>query len=565
MTFLARALAPRLGAACWTLATLCATTAGAQTIAPAAEVAPPQAPEAVAAPTIVPTPASFMIAAFDVTGVSKLPAGEVERIIYPFLGPDRTQDDVEKARKAVQDAYAGHGFEAVVVEVPPQRAEIFAQGLIEIRVNEAPVGAIQVTGAKHHSSKDVLAAVPSLVPGQPVDFKALQSELADANHYPDRQVSPSFKAGKLPGTIDVNLKVKDSLPLHGSVELNNDNSPNTSALRATASLKYSNLWGAGHTLSLSVIGAPQRRSDSMVYSGSYAAPLFGTPWTLVAYGYKSNSNIAALGGSSVLGNGYQFGARAIYALSGEKANHSFSFGLDFKDFKQDVSVGGVNVSKAPIRYVPIVLGYGFSQNGDKTALELNLNATLGLRVFKITRCIDPTAVVCQPEDQFTNKDFDSAENFAHINFDATLTRAFAGDWVIAAKAAGQYADGHLVTNEQFAAGGQSTVRGYYQSEIVGDRGATASLEFRTPSIATALASFVDELRFYTFAEAGITSVINPLPDQISRYTIGTYGGGARLKLFGHVSGEFNIGIPVRDGPTSRRGDPRITFTAKGEF
>ncbi|MBW1279460.1 ShlB/FhaC/HecB family hemolysin secretion/activation protein, partial [Escherichia coli] len=91
--------------------------------------------------------------------------------------------------------------------------------------------------------------------------------------FPDRLINPKFKAGTVPGTIDVDLQVEDSSPFHASVELNNDNSPNTRSLRLSGTVRYSNLWGQGHTLSATGSLAPQDTKQSAVISGSYNAPI----------------------------------------------------------------------------------------------------------------------------------------------------------------------------------------------------------------------------------------------------------------------------------------------------
>jgi hemolysin activation/secretion protein len=160
---------------------------------------------------------------------------------------------------------------------------------------------------------------------------------------------------------------------------------------------------------------------------------------------------------------------------------------------------------------------------------------------------------------------DSTENFAHVNVDLTYTASFPGDWVTEAKFSGQYADSHLVSNEQFSIGGLSTVRGYYQSEAVGDRGIAGSVEFRAPSLATYVGTFVDELRFFSFMESGIVSVIDPLPDAQSVFRIGSFGGGLRIKILGRFTGEVMVGVPVASTNETKKGDPRYTFAVKGEF
>jgi hemolysin activation/secretion protein len=530
-----------------------------------ASMAPANAQQADAPPATSVARLSFSIQAIDVVGVTKLTASDVEKIIYPFVGPNKSSSDVEAARKAIQDAYVERGFEAVIVETPPQVDTAFEQGLIALKVNETPIGTVTVTDARFHSARSVEKSIPSLQPGKPIDFKALQAEITAANRFPDRAITPRFKAGVAPGTIDAELKVRDEFPLHATFELNNDNSPNTTPLRLSGSARYTNLWGVGHTINAGFVIAPENQNDSAVTSFSYSAPLLGSPWTLTAYGYRSNSNIAALGGTNVLGNGYQLGARATYRLPTEKAYHAFSFGLDYKNFKQDIIVQGTTF-RSPIEYVPLVLGYTFSQATDAEQIELNLNSTLGLRILKQEQCRDPANILqCDIVGGFRSKDVDSIENFSHVNLDIAYTAVFKGDWIAAAKLSGQYADAHLVTNEQFALGGISTVRGYFQSEIVGDNGISGSIEFRTPSLATYLGSFVDEFRFFSFAETGFTRVISPLIDQRSEFRIGSFGGGARAKLFNRLSGEVAVGVPVVTSTNSRKGDPRITFTAKSEF
>ena len=523
-------------------------------------------PSPPAQPAAVVAPQSFPIRAIDVVGVTQLTASDIEKAIYPFVGPDKSSADVESARKAIQDVYAARGFEAVIVETPPQLDTAFEQGLVKLKVNEVPVGTVTIANAKFHSEKAVVRSLPSLTPGKPVDFKALQAEINTANRYPDRSLTPRFKAGAIPGTIDAEIRVRDQFPVHATFELNNDNSPNTKPLRLSGTARYTDLWRAGHTLTTGFVLSPQRQRDTSVVSASYSVPLFSTPWTLVAYGYRSNSDVAALGGTNVLGNGYQIGGRAIYRLPTTKAYHGLSVGLDYKNFKQDIIVKGTLVSKSPIEYIPLVLGYSFSQATESEQLEVNLNSTLGLRILKRERCRNPNIIQeCDVIDGFRAKDVDSIENFGHINLDLTYTAAFKGDWVASTRFSGQYADAHLVTNEQFALGGVSTVRGYFQSEIVGDNGFVGSVEFRTPSFATYLGSFVDELRFFSFAESGFTRVISPLLDQRAEFKIGSVGGGARLKLFNRLSGELVVGVPVVSTTNVRKGDPRITFSAKSEF
>jgi hemolysin activation/secretion protein len=525
-------------------------------------------------------PDKFMIAAFDVSGATKLSGPEIERLIYPFVGPDRSNADVVAAQKALQDAYAAKGYGAVLVDVPVQPAETFSQGIVQIAVNEAPVGRVRVVGSEHHALSVVREQVPSLVEGQPVDLQALQRDVAQANRVPDRSIDPVFRPGQVAGTIDVDLKVDDSRPYHASAVLNNDSSPSTKPLRLAITSSYTDLWQQGHSVSITYSVAPEDRKQSEVISASYNAPLIGTPWAFTIYGYRSNSNVAALGGTNVLGNGTQIGLRATYRLSGQGLSQQISFGPDFNSFKERLFLLGSPLRPTPIRYMPLVAEYSLSGADEDASFDVSLGVTAGLRVVKHATCVDlgnaqvpDQAAACRlpdggigvPEDQFQGRAIDARENFVHFNLDANYTQTLPGGLALALRLSGQLADSSLVTNEQFSIGGMTTVRGYYVSEAVGDDGYVESVELRFPDIAGSIGRPVDELRLFAFGDLGYAHVRAPAPDQQANFRIGSFGGGMRFRLLDNFSGEFLVGVPVTDGPVSQRGDARYSFSVKGDF
>lgn len=517
-----------------------------------------------------PAPEKFFIQAFDITGVTRLSVSEVERIVYDHAGPDRTKDDVEAARKALQDAYSAKGLEAVIVDVPVQDAESFGQGIVKIAVAEVPVGFVKVTDSRYHSLWVARQHVPSLQEGKAIDFKALQADVSRANRFPDRSINPEFKPGRVPGTVDVELRVTDSRPLHVTAEVDNDNSPSTSPLRASTSVRYTNLWQAGHTAALTYIVAPLHRSQTEVISGSYSVPLFDSSWSFSVSGYHSNSNVASAGGSAVLGRGYQVGVRATYQLPAAHTYQTISFGPDFKNFKQKITVGSALASSAPIRYIPFELSYTLAGATDSSTYQLTAGATMGLRTIRGITCVDVSGL-CVPTDAFRNREQFSNENFIHANLTLDLGHNFGSEIEAALHVSAQLADSHLITNEQFAAGGVHSVRGYYSAEAVGDDGISPSLELRAPSMGNLFAnagpalSWINDMRFFGFADAAFLHIRNALAGQTVNYRLIGLGGGVRVKLFDHISGEVIGAVPLTKGSVTKRGDPRVSFQVKGEF
>ena len=67
-------------------------------------------------------PASFFIREYRVVGARQLPRDEIDMAVYAYMGPNRTEEDVQLARAALEQRYHRAGYQTVVVEVPPQDA-----------------------------------------------------------------------------------------------------------------------------------------------------------------------------------------------------------------------------------------------------------------------------------------------------------------------------------------------------------------------------------------------------------------------------------------------------------
>ncbi|MFX7705295.1 POTRA domain-containing protein, partial [Acinetobacter baumannii] len=74
------------------------------------------------------------------------PQVEIEEAIYPFLGPGKTSEDVEKARAALEKAYHDKGFQTVSVAVPQQNV---TGGVVTLKVSELKVGRLRVKNSRY--------------------------------------------------------------------------------------------------------------------------------------------------------------------------------------------------------------------------------------------------------------------------------------------------------------------------------------------------------------------------------------------------------------------------------
>jgi hemolysin activation/secretion protein len=487
-------------------------------------------------------------------GEHLLPKLEVEEAVYPFLGPYRTVEDVESARAALENAYRAKGFQTVEVEIPSQSAQQVRSGVILLQVIPNPIGRLRVVGSRYHSISEIENQAPSLQEGKVVNFNDVTHDLVNLNQLGDCQVTPAVLPGRVPGTVDVDLNVKDSNPLHGSFEVNNRYSADTSPLRLNASMSYDNLWQMGHTISGSFQVSPQDPSQVKVFSGYYLAPIPEVSGlSLMLTGTDQNSNVSTLSGIGVAGIGQTIGLNAILALPSRKDfYHSVTLGFAYKHYLQDVDIAGTT-TPTPITYYPLSAAYSATWVGKSYETDLNGAVNLHLRGFGSN------------ETQFDNDRYGADGSYIYFRGDVSQKVNLPDDVQVFAKAQGQAADQPLINNEQFSGGGLDTVRGYLESEVLGDNALLGSTELRSPSLGAWIGNPVDDWRFYIFGEGGLLAINEPLPDQQAKYTIASVGAGTRIKMQKHFNGSLDMGVPLLKGIQTDPYNILLTFRVWAEF
>ncbi|MDO8450816.1 MAG: ShlB/FhaC/HecB family hemolysin secretion/activation protein [Rhodoferax sp.] len=490
--------------------------------------------------------AKFDVFEYRVEGTTLLPTAAVERAVYPHMGEQKTLADVEKAREALEKAYHASGYLTVLVTIPQQKVN---DGLVKLAVTEAPVDRLRVVESRYFLPSDIKAGVPELAEGNVPNFQDMQTELAALNRSPDRRITPVLRPGKTPGTVEVDLKVQDELPLHGNVELNDRYSQDTSHTRLSASMRWDNLWNKQHSLGLTMQTSPSDPKESKVFSANYTVPLSGGDF-LALYGVKSDSDVSAVGTLSVVGRGTILGMRYIRPLPGsETFFHSASFGVDYKDFDQSVELidsGGFNT---PIKYLPFTMGW------DATWLKEGSTSKLGLSFnFHLQGMVGN-------EREFADKRFKGRPSYAYLRGNASQQWKLPQAYGLNARASWQLAGQPLVSNEQFAIGGVDTVRGYLESAAMGDRGLALSLEAKTPNLAArfpSLGDSVTDLHALAFIDAANVRVIDPI-SATDRFTLAGVGLGLSLKGWGGLDVSLNWAYPLKAVGNTRSGDHRFHF------
>ena len=185
-----------------------------------------------------------------VSGNTILPTAALGQAITNIDGAFGTNvgfDGIEAAVTELGNAYHERGYGLVKVGVPQQK---LTNATVKLQVLEGRLADIKVNwiGNRYFSSNNVMRALPSLRTNIVLNVPIFNAELNRANANQDRQIYPIIGPGPEPGSSELTLNVKDRLPVHAKLELNNQASPGTPELRLNGSAVVDNLWQRDHSL-----------------------------------------------------------------------------------------------------------------------------------------------------------------------------------------------------------------------------------------------------------------------------------------------------------------------------
>ncbi|ATG90297.1 ShlB/FhaC/HecB family hemolysin secretion/activation protein [Methylomonas koyamae] len=496
----------------------------------------------------------FDVLDFQIDGNSLLDDETLEQAVYPFLGPEKTVADVEQARAALEEAYRAAGYPTVVVSIPEQDVN---EASVRLQVVEGSIETLHISGSRYFDLGKIRAGVPALAEGRAPHMPQVQEQInALAKQSGDRSITPVFRAGSTPGKMEVELKVKDELPLHGSLELNSRNSEHTSYTRLQGSLRYDNLWQKFHSASVQYQVSPQNAEEVEVWSGTYVLPTGWADTRLALYGIGISSSTQLgvnVGGLSVVGAGSIYGARLVKPLdsASDGVLHSLNFGVDYKSFDQQIAQFAG--SGSPISYAAFVAGYDGVRRGDGYASSLNLSGHFSFRGLG------------NDAEQFESKRAGATPNFLYLTADLKHQQQLPADFRLLARAGGQASMAKLISNEQFSAGGPLSVRGYHQTQLLGDHGVNLSLELYSPHLLPNDIDTAQNLRLLGFIDWAHLWTDAPIAPTPANETLAAAGIGLRLQLLKRLSGELDWAYPFHSHGSVDIGQQRLDFRMAYEF
>ncbi len=494
----------------------------------------------------------FDVWEYRVRGNTRADKKAIERAVYPYLGPDKSIDDVEAARQNLERLYRDSGYGTVLVDIPEQDV---VGGIVTLVVVEGAVERLRISGSRYFSLGRIREKVPALAEGSVPYLPQVQAQLTALNRLStDRTITPILRPGKTPGKLEVELKVEDQLPLHGNVEINNRFSRDTSELRLNAGVSYHNLWQKEHSFAFNFQVAPINPDEVTVYSGTYSFRLPDANKVIALYGVRTSSDVATVGTLGVIGSGLITGIRGTVPLASfDDYFHSLILGADYKDFDESIGLQGADTLNTPIDYLVFSGGYSATEFGEKNRTQLSVTATFAFRGLGNT------------PREFEEKRFQATPGFFYVRGDLSRSQDLYRGASLFGRLSGQASQSPLISNEQFSAGGVDSVRGYLESEVLGDDGVYGSLELRSPSFAEKIWSELQDLRLHTYVDGAYLRVQDALPGQERDAILYSTGVGVRLAGPDGVAANLDWAYPLQTSGTTDKGDSKVHFSVGYEF
>jgi len=525
----------------------------------------------------------FSVMQFVVEGNTILSADKIEEVLEKYKGQGRTMEDLDKARSELEKTYNTAGYPTVLVNIPEQTID---QGVVKLQVVEGRLGSIKVTGNEHFNRWKILEKLPSLKHGEVLYEPAFAKELAAVNAIPDLKVAPVLKPGDEPGLVNLELKVKDRLPVHGKLEGDNKGPITTPRNRLLAEIQHANLFGNNEILTVSTVQTPTDWGAVQNYGFSFVDPIIWPDHILALYASRSKStstlagNALNVGGGdiAIAGNAIVAGIRYMFPLTRNTISvHQLAIGLDYKRLEDTNaqfpgSLGSLTILSA-IQYTPAFLGYTGTLPDSTGQTRLSTSAK-GYIAGTIPGGDESDFTGDATKPGLARKDVTGT--FAVLQGGIDRVQFFPGDFSLLLHVDGQWATGPLPPAELYFAGGMDTVRGYDNYQAVGDYAIRGRAELTTPELLSIpidrmwqrrkSADWLFRIRGIVFYDAANLWTAKPQPEQISQFRLEGTGIGIRAKLPKDI-GELKVdnGWALRTTAVTQRGDTFVHFSVNIGF
>ncbi|MFW9873902.1 MAG: ShlB/FhaC/HecB family hemolysin secretion/activation protein [Candidatus Thorarchaeota archaeon] len=480
-----------------------------------------------------------------------------EKINPLFFKKKLTKQDIIIIKQAIILYYKDHNRPILTVKIPSQSVK---DSVLKMLVIEGKIGEINITGNKWTKNKKLEKYV-RLKSNQSIDESILIKDLNFINRNPFRHADLVYSPGKLKGTTDINLIVKNRCPCRFYCGVENTGLDILGRNRGFLGINLNNVMGLDNVVSYQY-SSGFKDDKFMAHTLQYSAFL---PWHHVLYlfgGYSSvHSCLPDIISNKTRGKSIQASMRYNIPL---KPGHFFLseiiFGSDFKrtnntlDFTEEFPRFGAFVNIFQFMF-------GYNINYEKK----NIKKSLNLEIF-----ISPGKLLPdQSNDRFNKLRCNAKNQYIYATISSSSLFQLYKDFSLSIYLKGQLASCNLLPSEQLGIGGSSTVRGYEERQLNGDNGILINLELRSFPISIfkflMKSKIKDGFQILGFLDYGLANLHKPASfEKNNQYLLGA-GPGVRYSMGSYLSFRLDLGYKLHKKSEYGGGNSMIHFSLVSSF
>ncbi|WP_242050352.1 ShlB/FhaC/HecB family hemolysin secretion/activation protein [Oculatella sp. FACHB-28] len=446
---------------------------------------------------------------------------EIDQLIQPLLEREVSFDQLIALRSAITALYTSQGYITSSAFLPNNQD--LSDGVVQIQVVEGELEAVNVEGLEQLNSSYVRSRL-TLAGRRPLNQQNLERALQLLQVDPLlRQVNAELTAGSAPGRSILQVDLQEAPPLTASLGTNNYQPTSIGSAQLTVAASYTNVMGIGDRLSAQY----GRTSGLDLYDISYSLPVNPRDGSLTL---RYNTNDSRIIEDAVEDLGIRSEAE--------------SWSLEFRQplsrsVTEEFALGLALDLRRSQTYILDDIPFSFSAGADEgesrvTVLRFSQDWVNRGRT-QVLAARSQFSIGLDALDATINDTGTDAEFFKWLG-QFQWVRQIEGRSLLVARLNAQLTPDSLLSLEKIGLGGQDTIRGYAQNQLVADNAIWTSVELRLPLNRS------NRLELIPFLEAG-HAWNSDLPDPDPDFLVGA-GLGLRWEALRGLNLRVDYGLPL---------------------
>lgn len=428
----------------------------------------------------------FQLNGIEIVGNHVYSTAELSMLYKSQLHKTISVADLFAIVQNITNYYRNNGYILSRAILPPQHVK---GGVVKVQIVEGYIGDVTVAGTPYGVRDQVLGYGHKIKECPPLKLQVMERYMILANELPSTDVKAVLSPSKNQvGAADLTL-VTQLQRVTGYASYDNYGTRYIGPQQMTANIGFNSFITAGDNGQMTFTKTP--KGGELTYTDiNYSMPLdyYGT--RLLIGGTRAQTHpLFVLAPTAIDGLNNNYYTSLMFPIIRSRTESlTLRTGFNYQD--SDVTALNSPLYDDHLRSIGLGGTYNFADSWYGSNL-IGGDFRQGLPLFGYTSDTDNTAATSRPGGR---------GNYTKLMGTVSRLQAIKGPVSLYAVANGQFAFNPLLSSEQFSFGGSQLGRGYDVAEIIGDKGASGSLELRYDLGVGRY--FISALQFYAFYDAG---------------------------------------------------------------